>query len=73
MALIFIMAQVWAATESGNLEVTYTHKEDQVQDRTLVTILIVACLLCYYSLYCDPPFQLKPGANLATPVPQVFF
>jgi len=28
--------QVWAATESGNLEVTYTHKEEQVQDPTLV-------------------------------------
>jgi hypothetical protein len=30
MVLIIILAQVWAATESGNLEVTYTHKEDQV-------------------------------------------
>jgi hypothetical protein len=63
MALIFILAQVWAATESGNLEVTYTHKEDQVQDCTLV-VLFVACLLCYYSLYCDPLFQLKLRAIL---------
>ena len=37
------------------------------------TVLIVACLLCYYSLYCDPLFQLKLGANLSTSVPQGIF
>lgn len=36
MVLIFILVQVWAATESGNLEVTYTHREEQVQDPTIL-------------------------------------
>jgi hypothetical protein len=38
MVLIFVMFQVWAATDSGNLEVTYTHTEEQVGDRRLLVL-----------------------------------
>jgi hypothetical protein len=30
MVLIFVLFQIWAATDSGNLEVTYTHTEELV-------------------------------------------
>lgn len=30
MLFHFCFVQVWVATESGNLEVTYTHNEDHV-------------------------------------------
>jgi hypothetical protein len=36
--VLFVLLQVWAATESGNLEVTYTHTEEQVGEPRLLVL-----------------------------------